>query len=62
MENVRQIHRTISSFSAGFSVYAWMHEKLAEGYEEMTNIPRGLAQKCITTTLLTRSPVCRVMA
>ncbi len=32
-------------FRAG-QLYAWMHEKLAEGYEEMTNIPRGLAQKC----------------
>ena len=33
------------SFRAG-QLYAWMHEKLAEGYEEMTNIPRRLAEQC----------------
>lgn len=33
------------SFRAG-QLYEWMHEKLAEGYEEMTNIPRRLAEQC----------------
>lgn len=27
-------------------LYEWMHVKLAEGYEEMTNIPHKLADKC----------------
>lgn len=26
--------------------YEWMHVKLAEGYEEMTNIPRKLIERC----------------
>ena len=33
------------SFRAG-QLYEWMHEKLAEGYEEMPNIPRRLAEQC----------------
>ncbi len=33
------------SFRAG-QLYEWMHGKLAEGYEEMTNIPRRLAEQC----------------
>ncbi len=33
------------SFRAG-QLYEWMHEKLAEGYEEMTNIPRRLIEQC----------------
>ena len=33
------------SFRAG-QLYEWMYEKLAEGYEEMTNIPRRLAEQC----------------
>ena len=33
------------SFRAG-QLYEWMHEKLAEGDEEMTNIPRRLAEQC----------------
>ncbi len=27
-------------------LYEWMHGKLAEGYEEMTNIPASLKEKC----------------
>lgn len=27
-------------------LYEWMHKKLAVGYEEMTNIPKALADKC----------------
>ena len=27
-------------------MYEWMHKKQAAGYEEMTNIPRALADKC----------------
>ena len=27
-------------------LYEWMHGKLAEGYEEMTNIPASLMEKC----------------
>ncbi len=27
-------------------LYEWMHRKLAAGYEEMTNIPRKLADRC----------------
>lgn len=27
-------------------MYEWMHRKLAAGYEEMTNIPKSLADKC----------------
>ena len=27
-------------------LYQWMHEKLAEGYEEMTNIPHKLTERC----------------
>ena len=33
------------SFRAG-QLFEWMHEKLAEGYEEMTNIPRRLIEQC----------------
>ena len=33
------------SFRAG-QLYEWMHGKLAEGYEEMTNIPRRLIEQC----------------
>ncbi len=34
------------SFRAG-QLYEWMHGKLAEGYEEMTNIPRRLIEQCV---------------
>ncbi|MDE6992874.1 MAG: 23S rRNA (adenine(2503)-C(2))-methyltransferase RlmN [Lachnospiraceae bacterium] len=34
------------SFRAG-QLYEWMHGKLAEGYEEMTNIPRRLTEQCV---------------
>ena len=27
-------------------LYEWMHVKLARGYEEMTNIPKSLIEKC----------------
>lgn len=32
-------------FRAG-QLYQWMHQKLAEDYEEMTNIPAALKEKC----------------
>lgn len=34
------------SFRAG-QLYEWMHGKLAEGYEEMTNIPSRLTEQCV---------------
>ena len=47
------------SFRAG-QMYEWMHKKQAAGYEEMTNIPKALADKCRECYDYTALQICRV--
>ena len=47
------------SFRAA-QMYEWMHKKQAAGYEEMTNIPKALADKCRERYYYTALQICRV--
>lgn len=41
-------------------MYEWMHKKQAAGYEEMTNIPKALADQCRVRYDYTALKICRV--